>query len=257
MGCSGGKAVASPPSARTGGQSPKSRSSSSSTKDPFDAAFILDDTRRIQNFYADEDDGACAMGDMRRVRHKKTQEVRALKTRAKVHVESPELIKQEIDIRRELDHPNIAKLHETFEDHRNIYLVTELCEEGELFDRVIEAGRITEMQAAAVMQQVLSAALHMHERRVCHRNLTIDSFFFASPGPISTKKKRHKHKLSEIRADFLDRRMNPPGDAAPGALCAPGRGFQRRSKKSARSSASVCECVFMPLFAPLPSRKAC
>mmetsp|Transcript_71237 Transcript_71237/g.202068 ORF Transcript_71237/g.202068 Transcript_71237/m.202068 type:complete len:523 (+) Transcript_71237:87-1655(+) len=186
MGCSGGKAVLSPPGVQMGGQSAKGQGSSSSTKDPFDTVFILDHTRRIQNFYADEDGGACSIGDLRRVRHKSTQEVRALTTRAKVHVDRPELIKQEIDIRRELDHPNIAKLHETFEDHRHIYLVTELCEGGELLDRVIEAGRITEAQAATVMQQVLSAVLHMHEKRFCHRDLTMDSFSFAGPGALET-----------------------------------------------------------------------
>jgi calcium-dependent protein kinase len=196
MGCSGGKAVASPPGAQAEGQSPKSRSSCSSSssnkrgagkgnkQDPFDTVLVLDHTRRIQNFYADEDAGARSIGDMRRVRNKNTQEVRSLKTRAKVDMERPELIKQEIEIRGELDHPNIAKLHEAFEDHRNVYLVSELCQGGELFDRIIEAGRITEAQAAAVMQQVLSAVHHMHGRRVCHRDLTIDSFFFAGPGPV-------------------------------------------------------------------------
>lgn len=39
-----------------------------------------------------------------------------------------------------LDHPNIIKLFETFEDEKNIYLVMELCEGGELFDRILEKG---------------------------------------------------------------------------------------------------------------------
>jgi serine/threonine protein kinase len=55
---------------------------------------------------------------------------------------------------------------------------------GELSDRIIEASRITEAQAAAVMRQVLPADLHTHERRVCHRDLTMDSFFFAGLGPV-------------------------------------------------------------------------
>lgn len=49
-----------------------------------------------------------------------------------------------------LDHPNIIKLYETFEDDRNIYLVMEVCEGGELFDRIIEKGRFTEIEARTI-----------------------------------------------------------------------------------------------------------
>jgi len=48
---------------------------------------------------------------------------------------------------RELDHPNIIKLFETFEDSKFVYLVMELCEGGELFDKIIEKGNCTENQA--------------------------------------------------------------------------------------------------------------
>lgn len=41
---------------------------------------------------------------------------------------------------RTLDHPNIIKLYESFEDEKNIYLILELCEGGELFDRITEKG---------------------------------------------------------------------------------------------------------------------
>jgi len=48
---------------------------------------------------------------------------------------------------KKLDHPNIIKLYEAFEDNRNIYLVMEVCEGGELFDRIIEKGSFTEVEA--------------------------------------------------------------------------------------------------------------
>ena len=51
---------------------------------------------------------------------------------------------------KELDHPNIIKLYEAFEDSRNIYLIMEVCEGGELFDRIIDKGQFTETEARTI-----------------------------------------------------------------------------------------------------------
>merc|ERR1712203_1333126 len=91
-----------------------------------------------------------------------------------------ERFKQEIAIMKMMDHPSIIKLYETFEDHRNIYLVMELCIGGELFDRIIEAGHFTETQAATLMQQIVKAIYFMHESHVCHRDLKPENFLFTT-----------------------------------------------------------------------------
>mmetsp|Transcript_7941 Transcript_7941/g.13852 ORF Transcript_7941/g.13852 Transcript_7941/m.13852 type:complete len:401 (-) Transcript_7941:67-1269(-) len=83
-----------------------------------------------------------------------------------------------------MDHPNIIKLYESFEDHRNIYLILELCTGGELFDRIIDAGHFTEVQAAIVMQNMFRAMFYMHENHICHRDLKPENFLFTTKDAI-------------------------------------------------------------------------
>ncbi|CAK0867845.1 unnamed protein product [Prorocentrum cordatum] len=56
---------------------------------------------------------------------------------------------QEVQLLKELDHPHICKLHEVFEDSKALYLVMELCEGGELFDRIVEDELTGEGEMAA------------------------------------------------------------------------------------------------------------
>jgi calcium-dependent protein kinase len=64
--------------------------------------------------------------------------VRAVKILVKQKLTKKELerLKQEIEILKKLDHPNILKLYEIFEDEKRFYLVTELCTGGELFEQI-------------------------------------------------------------------------------------------------------------------------
>ena len=52
--------------------------------------------------------------------------------------------RQEIDILKTLDHPNIIRLHEVYEDHTSFYLVTELCQGGELFEAIAGQNLVSE-----------------------------------------------------------------------------------------------------------------
>jgi len=56
--------------------------------------------------------------------------------------------KQEMNILRKLDHPNILKLFEVFEDSKKYYLVTEYCKGGELFDEIYKKQIFSEFEAA-------------------------------------------------------------------------------------------------------------
>jgi calcium-dependent protein kinase len=93
-------------------------------------------------------------------------------------------VTKEVAIMKMMDHPSIIKLYETFEDRYSIYLVMELCQGGQLYDRITEVGCFSEVEAASVMQQVLRTVFYMHQHRICHRDLKPENFVFQSVGPV-------------------------------------------------------------------------
>jgi len=68
----------------------------------------------------------------------------------------------EVDILISLDHPNIVKLYEFYEDTTQYHLVTELVKGGELFDFITKSRMLSEPIAARFMRQLLSAVSYCH-----------------------------------------------------------------------------------------------
>eukprot|EP00438_Fugacium_kawagutii_P007277 Skav234425 [mRNA] locus=scaffold1656:141812:156149:- [translate_table: standard] len=147
------------------------------------AQFIIENTGKITDYYQLDKKklGEGSYGSVCKATNISTKAIRAVKTISKSQMKNLERFKQEIAIMKMMDHPNIIKLFESFEDHRtgpwasnlphgpisrtgaprswNIYLVMELCSGGELFDRIIESGHFSEVQAAILMQQIIRQGL--------------------------------------------------------------------------------------------------
>lgn len=60
----------------------------------------------------------------------------------------------EIEVLKQLDHPNIVRLYEFYQDRLNFYLITEYIGGGELFDKITQVRCFTEHDAAKIMKQV-------------------------------------------------------------------------------------------------------
>jgi len=150
------------------------------------AQFIIENTGKIAESYNLDKKklGEGSYGSVSKAENKSTKAVRAVKTISKSQMKNLERFKQEIAIMKMMDHPNIIKLFETFEDHRNIYLVMELCSGGELFDRIIATGQMSEKEAAVLMQQIIRAVYYMHENSICHRDLKPENFLFMTKDAI-------------------------------------------------------------------------
>jgi len=154
----------------------------------FNASKLIQDNKgKIQDFYEIEKKkiGEGSYGSVSKGRNKKTHAIRAIKSIGKAQMKGKEdKLKMEIDIMKLLDHPNICKLYESFEDHRNIYLVMELCIGGELFDRIIESGHFSETQCALMMQAMFRSMYYLHFQSITHRDLKPENFILATKDPI-------------------------------------------------------------------------
>jgi len=150
--------------------------------------FILERRDKITDYYDSENQniGAGSYGSVSKAKRKETGALVAIKKISKVQVKNVDRFKLEIKIMKILDHPNIIKLFEHFEDHKNIYLVMELCTGNELFDRIIDESRLSERQSAIIMRQVFRALSYMHECHVMHRDLKPENFLFSTKESVET-----------------------------------------------------------------------
>ena len=129
----------------------------------------------------------------------------AVKSILKENIKSDvKLLEEELAILTEVDHPNIIKFHETYIDYRYVHIVMELCDGGELFEKIVEMHKFTEKQAAILMRKILSSVKYLHEMGICHRDLKPENFLFVD-----------KSEDAEIKLiDFgLSKRFGTPHEA--------------------------------------------
>ncbi|XP_029396636.1 ribosomal protein S6 kinase alpha-5 isoform X2 [Mus pahari] len=97
-------------------------------------------------------------------------------------------------------HPNIVKLHEVFHDQLHTFLVMELLNGGELFERIKRKKHFSETEASYIMRKLVSAVSHMHDVGVVHRDLKPENLLFTD-----------ENDNLEIKViDFGFARLKPP-----------------------------------------------
>jgi len=102
-------------------------------------------------------------------------------------------IQQEIHFLKLLDHPNIIKIYDAYEDEKNIHLVQDLCTGGKLFERIINStenqSHFTEHDAALLIRNILEPIEYLHTvHKICHLNITPEKILFLDNSPESTLK---------------------------------------------------------------------
>jgi calcium-dependent protein kinase len=86
------------------------------------------------------------------------------------------LLKRELQSLCAIDHPNIIKLHEIYEDEKYMHLVMDICRGGDLYDYILDKGTLNEVEVMNIMKKIFSAVNHLHTLNICHRDLKPDNF---------------------------------------------------------------------------------
>lgn len=134
--------------------------------------------------------GTGHFGTVYKCKHKKTGNIRAIKRIKKdnLNAKNIESLLKDVEILKTLDHPNIIKVYEYFQDEAAIYIVTDLCSGGELFEHILKEKNFSEKKAAILMRQILSAISYCHDRKLVHCDLKPENIMFESLSSENTVK---------------------------------------------------------------------
>jgi len=105
----------------------------------------------------------------------------AIKKLVRHHDDKVETLTHEVDIMKELDHPSICKLFETYQpDDRVMFFVIEHLEGGDLCDLIMEQHHVEESTAAYIIKQAVSAVSYAHGHGIAHRDMKPENVCFCS-----------------------------------------------------------------------------
>ncbi|XP_059779553.1 serine/threonine-protein kinase PLK4 isoform X2 [Balaenoptera ricei] len=85
-------------------------------------------------------------------------------------------VQNEVKIHCQLKHPSILELYNYFEDNNYVYLVLEMCHNGEM-NRYLKNRRkpFSENEARHFMHQIITGMLYLHSHGILHRDLTLSN----------------------------------------------------------------------------------
>ncbi|XP_022804611.1 calcium/calmodulin-dependent protein kinase type 1-like isoform X1 [Stylophora pistillata] len=126
--------------------------------------------------------GTGAFSEVVRAEEKATGNLYAVKCITKRKLSGKEeAVENEIAILKKVNHPNIIRLWEIFDNKTHLYLVMDLVQGGELFDRIVEKGSYTEQDASDLIKQILEAVDYLHSQGIVHRDLKPENLLYFSP----------------------------------------------------------------------------
>ena len=93
------------------------------------------------------------------------------------------LLYRELELLRDLDHPNIISFKEIYQDDNYFHIVMEYCSGGEVMHRLVKKKYFSEEEAAKMLFKMFSAVKYLHDRGIAHRDIKPTNFLYESKDP--------------------------------------------------------------------------
>ncbi|KAK7292055.1 hypothetical protein RIF29_07707 [Crotalaria pallida] len=126
-------------------------------------------------------------------------------------------IKREISIMKIVRHPNIVRLHEVLASRTKIYIILEFVMGGELYDKIVQLGKLSENESRRYFQQLIDAVAHCHRKGVYHRDLKPENLLLDAYGNLKVSD-FGLSALTKQGVDLLYTTCGTPNYVAPEVL---------------------------------------
>ena len=157
-----------------------------------------DDPKFIGPWVIGECVGKGASGHVKVARHRRTGEYAAVKilplqpvfdSRNSLATQQAKSEKQRLGVDREItmmklmNHPNIMRIYDVYEGEKELYLILEYIKGGELFDFLVNRGRLGPLEALSFFKQIIYGLNYAHSFSIIHRDLKPENILIKSLNP--------------------------------------------------------------------------
>ena len=119
--------------------------------------------------------GTGAFSEVKLAVERSTQRMVAIKVLDKMKytggTRSGDQLVREVEILKQLSHPNIIHIVDVVDTSRMLFIVLELATGGELFEQIATKKRHTEEEARFLFKQILDAVQYLHAKNIVHRDI--------------------------------------------------------------------------------------